>query len=92
MRESKVEKLLGEFCKAKGITFQKQNGPGERGKADRLLMRNGVAAFLEIKRFGEVPTPSQLRYLAGRVNDGFAAGWCDNVEDGKKFIIKTFKS
>ena len=61
-----------------------------RGKADQLLMRNGVAAFLEIKRPGAKPTALQLRYLKQRSDDGFAAAWVDCVTGGKDFIDRVF--
>jgi hypothetical protein len=90
MRESAIEKTVGEFCKRHGITFQKQAGMNDRGKADRLLMRRGVAAFLELKRPGEEPTTLQYRYLAQRRLDGFEAAWADNSADAIKWIKQVF--
>jgi len=90
MKESAVESAICAYARSKGITTQKQNGMHNRGKADQLLMRNGVAAFLEIKRPGEKPTALQLRYLKQRSDDGFAAGWADTVEMGKQFIDRFF--
>jgi len=90
MRESTVEKGIVAYAKSKGVTAQKQNGLHNRGKADQLLMRNGVAAFLEIKRPDEEPTPLQYRYLKQRAADGFAAGWANTVEMGKEFIDRVF--
>ena len=90
MKESTVESAICAYARSKGVTTQKQNGMHNRGKADQLLMRNGVAAFLEIKRPGEKPTALQLRYLKQRSDDGFAAGWADTVEMGKQFIDRFF--
>lgn len=90
MKESTVERDIIAYARSKGITTQKQNGMHNRGKADQLLMRNGVAAFLEIKRPGQAPTALQLRYLKQRSDDGFAAGWADTVEKGKEFIDRVF--
>lgn len=90
MRESAIERTVGEFCKEHKITFQKQNGSGQKGRADRLLMRRGVAAFLELKRPGEEPTPLQYRYLAQRRLDGFEAAWADNSADAIKWIKQVF--
>lgn len=90
IRESVVEKSIITYAKSKGITTQKQNGMHNRGKADQLLMRNGVAAFLEIKRPGQKPTALQLRYIQQRMDDGFAAGWVDSFEKGKQFIDRVF--
>jgi hypothetical protein len=61
-----------------------------REQADQLLMRNGVAAFLEIKRPGQKPTALQLRYIKQRSADGFAADWVDTFEKGKEFIDQVF--
>lgn len=86
MKESAVESAICAYARSKGITTQKQNGMHNRGKADQLLMRNGVAAFLEIKRPGEKPTALQLRYLKQRRDDGFSAEWVDNIEGGKHLV------
>lgn len=89
-READVEKAVNAYCKTKGITSQKQNGLGDRGKSDRLLMRNGVAAFLELKRPGQKPTELQLRYLRMRKEDGFAAAWADSFHMAKEWIDRVF--
>lgn len=91
MNESSVERTIGDFCKANGITFQKQNGMGDRGKADRLCMKQGVAAFLEIKRPGETPTKLQLDYLQKRMDDGFHAAWCNTPASGIEWLKEVFK-
>lgn len=90
MRESTVEKAICKFGADNGITMQKQNGPGCRGKTDQLCMKRGVAAFLEIKRPGEKPTALQLRYMRQRRGDGFEADWCDSVADGIAFLKRVF--
>jgi len=90
MKESAVESAICAYARSKGITTQKQNGMHNRGKADQLFMRNGVAAFLEIKRPGEKPTALQLRYLKQRKEDGFAASWASSFEMGKQFIDEVF--
>jgi hypothetical protein len=90
MRESAIERTVGEFCKRSGITFQKQSGVHDRGKADRLLMRQGKAAFLELKATGGRPTALQERYLSQRRMDGFDAAWYDNAADAIKWIKQIF--
>lgn len=90
MRESAIERTVGEFCKRHGITFQKQNGVGDRGKADRLLMRQGKAAFLELKATDDEPTTLQHRYLRQRRLDGFDAAWYDNAEEAIKWVKQVF--
>lgn len=90
MRESAIEKTVGEFCKRHGITYQKQSGVGNKGMADRLLMKNGTAAFLELKAPGCKPTALQDRYLALRRLDGFDAAWYDDADAAVKWIKQVF--
>lgn len=90
MRESAVEKAICAFAKENNISTLKIAGANERGKADRLFMKDGVASFLEVKRPGEAPTGLQLRFLRLRTEDGFAAEWCDNIADGVAFLRKTY--
>ena len=88
MRESHIERAVGEFCKRNGITFQKQAGVGNKGMADRLVMRQGKAIFLELKAPGCKPTALQERYLRLRREDGFSAEWHDSIEGAVNFITK----
>lgn len=90
LRESKVESGIKAAARELGVTMQKQNGPGDRGKTDQLCMKNGIAGFLEIKRPGEVPTKLQLRYIYQRQEDGFPATWVDSIEAGVKWLKETF--
>lgn len=90
MKESGEEKAVGQFCKDHGITFQKQGGQGDRGKSDRICMKQGIAAFVELKRRGQVPTKLQLRYLEGRSADGFHAAWFDNAPAAIKWLKEVF--
>lgn len=89
-RESTVETRVREFCAKHKITYQKQNGSGHKGKSDRLLMKAGIAAFLELKRPTEGPTALQEKYLRERRDDGFAAEWFDNAPAALLWIRKVF--
>jgi hypothetical protein len=88
MRESHIERAVGEFCKKHGITYQKMTSPAQRGVADRLVMLRGKAIFLELKAPGGKPTALQERYLKLRKADGFAAEWHDSIEGAINFITK----
>lgn len=90
IRESSVEKGIKEFAKSVGITMEKQNGPGNRGKADQRAEKNGKCGFLEIKRPGETPRKLQLRYLQQKRDNGFPATWVDNIEDGIQWLKENF--
>ena len=91
MRESEVERPVCKWGEEHGITMQKQCGPNDRGKTDRICLYQGVAAFLEFKRPGEEPTKLQWKYILDRRADGFEADWCDSVAGGIKFLKRVFK-
>ena len=91
MRESYVEKAIRLHAKGLGCTAIKMATPGYRGIPDRMFLKSGVAAFLEIKAPGRKPTALQLRYIRELNANGFAASWVDSVADGCKFIDDVFK-
>jgi hypothetical protein len=90
MRESTVEKAICDFAKKVGISTLKLAGSGARGKADRLFMRNGKSAFMEIKAPGSRPTALQLRFLEERRLDGFPAEWFSDVGAATKWLREQF--
>lgn len=92
MKESTIEKAICAFAKEHGISTLKLSGPNDRGKADRMFMKNGKAVFLEIKAPGKEPTALQMKFLKERQKDGFHATWCDNVTDGYHFLVCNFLS
>jgi Holliday junction resolvase-like predicted endonuclease len=91
VRESTVEAAICQYAKDNGITVLKLNGPGERGKSDRLFMKDGRVAFLEVKATGEKPTALQLRFLRQRRADRFAADWTDKVDLGVFFLFNNLR-
>jgi len=90
MRESTVEGRIVAHAKSIGVNLEKQNGMGDRGKSDRRAEKNGKCGFLEIKRPGQIPTKLQLRYLQQKRDNGFPAFWCDNAEDGIRWLNENF--
>lgn len=88
MRESAIEKKISEHAKAKGWLVLKMSGAGDRGKPDRLFLRDGQAVFMEIKAPGKTPTALQERWLTSLIDQGFTATWTDNAEDGCRLIDK----
>jgi len=91
MREADIEKAIKNWAASKGISTLKLNGQGARGKADRLFMKAGKAVFLELKAENEQPNPLQHRFIKERIQDGFDAGWADNVQDAKALLTQWFK-
>ncbi len=92
MRESAIEKAVCAHAKAIGVTTIKLSGPNDRGKADRLFMKNGKAIFIEFKATGEMPTPLQDKFLAERRRDGFFASWTDSIAQGITWLHEEFGS
>lgn len=90
MREATVEAAIVAHAKSIGVTLEKQNGMGDRGKADRRAEKMGKCGFLEIKRPGQTPTKLQLRYLQQKRDNGFPATWVDNATDGIKWLNENF--
>lgn len=79
LRESQIEARLVDYCRTKGIYTRKFASPAHAGVPDRILIRDGVVLFLELKRDGERPTSLQLRELT-LINEAgasatWAAGW-----------------
>lgn len=58
MLESALEDYLTDACKENGVMVVKQTGM--RGIPDRLLIKDGMHAFLELKKPGEKPRPLQV--------------------------------
>ena len=74
MREKELERKLVQAVKAMGGIAPKFVSPGFDGMPDRIvLLPNGKIGFVEVKRFGEKPSPLQesrqgmLRRLRFRV-------------------------
>jgi hypothetical protein len=86
MRESFIEKQIGQYARRLGWKTMKLNGMGLRSKPDRMFYQAGKAFFLEIKRPGKKPTKQQEYRLQGLRDDGFIADWTDNIEEGQAII------
>ena len=82
MRESSVETALVAAAEAEGWRTKKLAKTSERGDPDRWFGRRGVSKFIEVKRPGKRPNRQQVKRILELIDDGFDAGWCDNVEDG----------
>lgn len=90
IRESSIETCVWKWARDHGISTLKLGGNQSRGKADRLFMRNGVAAFCELKRKGKKAEPLQERFLAERRADGFHAQWFDSAPAAIRWLREVF--
>lgn len=80
MRESMVEKKLVQMVRLAGGTALKLNGPGDRGKPDRLvLLPGGRAVFVEVKAPRKSLRKLQRHWFELLGNLGFDCEMVDGV-------------
>ncbi len=87
MSESHIERAVCAFAKKNGIATLKLSGSSDRGKADRMFMRNGKVIFIEFKAWGKKPTKLQERFLEERRADGFFAEYTDSIEIAQRMLL-----
>jgi len=81
--ESKVERAVCQHAQHKGWVALKLNGPGDRGKPDRLFMGpGGRVIVVEFKRPGAKPRKLQRWWQSRLQKLGHAVYVIDNEEDG----------
>ena len=62
MLEKQIERKVCEYAKEQGLLVYKFTSPSRMAVPDRMFInRAGVVFFIEFKRAGEKPTPSQER-------------------------------
>ena len=61
--ERDVERYLIKECEKRGWLCWKFVSPGRRGVPDRIVIRPGSAAFVEVKRKGGRISPLQIRRI-----------------------------
>lgn len=87
MKESDIERKVGDYVKSKGGLFYKFTSPARRAVPDRLVVLPGVAPFfVEFKATGEVATPAQKREHLRLSERGANIYVVDSVEDGEAVI------
>lgn len=90
MSESQIEREVCAFARNNGISTLKLSGPSDRGKADRMFMKDGKTIFIEFKAKGKFPTKLQYRFLEERRADKFFAEYVDDIEEGKRMLRNNF--
>lgn len=71
--ERDVERYLIKECEKRGWLCWKFVSPGRRGVPDRIVIRHGGVAFVEVKRKGGRVSPLQLRRIDELTRRGVAA-------------------
>jgi hypothetical protein len=84
--EASIERKIVAFAQKNGWKVFKFVSPGNSGVADRLLVREGVVLFLEIKRPGEEPKPLQYKFLRDMRKQRVFAFWADSLADVKSIL------
>lgn len=84
--ESKVERLVVQYCESHDILCEKLVLASMAGWPDRTLLYRGQVMFLELKRPGERPSPLQQYVLDGLTRKGFHARWADNADKATHII------
>jgi hypothetical protein len=90
VRERSVEKTIVQWAKKNGIRVLKLAGMHNRGKSDRMFLRRGKTAFMEIKAPGETPTELQFKFLKEHEDEGFPSAWFDDAGLAIQWLKKTF--
>lgn len=70
--ERDVERYLVKECEKRGWLCWKFVSPGRRGVPDRVVIRHGGVAFVEVKRKGGRVSPLQIRRIEELTQRGVA--------------------
>lgn len=91
MTESQIEAKVVRWAKNHGIRVVKLNGPGDRGKPDRMFLARGTAAFIEFKAPGGKTTALQRKWLEGLSDEGFDAETFDDAVAAIDWLAAVFQ-
>ncbi len=86
--ESDLEKKVRLWAIQNQILCYKFTSPGRSGVPDRLFLKNGKVAFVELKGPGKSPTPLQMREIVLIKSHGIPAIWSSKFEDVTHFLTK----
>ena len=87
MKESDIERKVGEYVKSKGGLFFKFTSPARRAVPDRIIVLPSVPPFfIEFKATGETATPAQRREHVRLSDRGANIFVVDSVEDGQAVV------
>lgn len=86
MLEKIIESRVTNYAKNKGWQSIKLSGPNDRGKPDRLFLKDGRAVFVEFKATGKKPTDKQLHEIEKLRKNGFAVFVVDSTEKGTALV------
>lgn len=79
-QESDLEKRISRMARDHGCYTRKFVAPGHAGVPDRLIIRQGLTLFLEIKAPGKKPTDLQKDEINLINASGGFATWCADID------------
>lgn len=89
--ESVVEDYFKKMIKKVGGLPMKFTSPGKRGVPDQIVLFGGITYFVEIKRPGEKPRPSQVTVHKQFQEKGVSVYTVDSQEQVNEFITEILK-
>ncbi len=85
--EKDIEAAIVKFAKSLRFLVYKFTSPSRRSVPDRLFVTpGGLVFFMELKRKGQKPTPSQLVEIEKIRHQKVPVFVVDNVAEGKQII------
>lgn len=85
--EKDIERKVCDYAKSLGILVYKFTSPSRRSVPDRMFITpTGMVFFIEFKRKGEKPTPSQQVEIEKIRKNGIKVFVIDNVEMGRELM------
>ncbi len=89
--EKDIETKIVLFAKSLGAIVYKFTSPSKRSVPDRVFVLPGGRVFwMELKRRGQKPTPSQAVEIEKLRKQGATVYVVDDVVDGKVIVRKEF--
>ncbi len=86
MRESKIEREVVKYAERNGWLAIKLNSGGNRGKPDRLFLKDGRTVFIEFKATGK-PLQKLQKYWKEQIEArGHTVHVVDNRADGLRVL------
>lgn len=85
--EKDIERRVCDYAKSLKMLVYKFTSPSRRSVPDRMFITAaGVVFFIEFKRLGQKPTPSQEVEICKIRATGVKAFVANSVEEGKKIV------
>lgn len=85
--EIQIEVPACEFAEKRGWLQTKFVTTSGRAWPDRIFIRKGRVIFIEFKRPGEEPTPTQYKRHREIRAQGVEVFWTDNLEEAKRILL-----